>query len=565
MQVARKLIAPTHPTLHFAHPTLESFTWNNIIRAHVQATRSSISVYFRMRFLGVDPDFHTFPFLLQSFNYSPRIYSGKQIHAQVFVFGLADDRFVQTSLINMYSSCGNLSSARQVFDEIAYPDLPSWNSIINASIRAGSVGVARELFGSMPERNVISWSCMINGYVRCEEYKEALALFREMQMLEVEGVRPNRFTMSSVLSACGKAGALENGKWAHAYIDKCGMEIEVVLGTSLVDMYAKCGSVDRARWVFNSLGQDKDVMAWSAMIKCLAMHGYAGECIELFMQMINEGVRPNAVTFLGVFCACVHGGLVGEGKEYFRKMREEFGIAPLIQHYGCMVDLYARAGLIGEAWNTITSMPMEPDVLVWGALLSGSRIHRDIETCEIALKKLIELEPSNSSAYVLLSNVYAKTSRWREVRHVRDLMEARGVKKVPGCSLVEIGGVVHEFFVGDDSHPESREIYLMLDEITMRLKREGYVGNTSEVLLDLDDEGKELALCLHSEKLAVAFCLLKTTSGTPVRIIKNLRICSDCHATFKMISRIYNRDIVVRDCNRFHHFKVGFCSCKDYW
>lgn len=465
----------------------------------------------------------------------------------------------------MYSSCGDLMLARQVFDEITQPDLASWNSIINANAKAGFIDVARGLFDAMPEKNVISWSCMINGYVGCGGYKEALALFRQMQKLEATDVKPNEFTMSSVLSACGRLGALEHGKWVHAYIDKCKMEIDVVLGTALIDMYAKCGSLERAKWVFDIMGPNKDVMAWSTMISGLAIHGDAHECLQLFNEMNSYGVRPNAVTFIGVFCACVHGGLVSEGKKYFRRMEEEFGISPMIQHYGCIVDLYGRAGLIGEALKVVKSMPMEPDVLVWGALLSGSRMHGDIGTCEISLKKLIELDPTNSGAYVLLSNVYAKMGKWSEVRQVRDLMEVRGIKKVPGCSLVELGGVVHEFFVGDNSHPETREIFMMLDEIMKRLKMKGYVGNTREVLLDLDEEGKELALSLHSEKLAIAFCFLKTSPGTPIRIIKNLRICGDCHDSIKMISSEFDREIVVRDCNRFHHFRQGFCSCRDYW
>lgn len=225
------------------------------------------------------------------------------------------------------------------------------------------------------------------------------------------------------------------------------MEVGVILGTSLIDMYAKCGSIEKARWVFNILGPNKDVMAWSAMISGLAMHGHSEGCLELFSKMTYHGVRPNAVTFLGVLCACVYGGLVREGDLYFRRMRVEFGITPLIQHYGCMVDLYGRAGLIEAAWNTINSMPMEPDVIIWGALLSGARMHGDITTCEVALKKLIELEPTHSAAYVLLSNVYAKTGKWKDARQMRDLMEAKEIKKVPaGCSMVEVEGVIHEFF-----------------------------------------------------------------------------------------------------------------------
>lgn len=465
----------------------------------------------------------------------------------------------------MYSSCGILSNARQVFDEIAQPDLPSWNSIIHANAKVGMIDAARKLFDEMPQRNVISWSCMINGYVNCGDYKAALSLFRNLQMSEGHRLQPNEFTISAVLSACGRLGALEQGKWLHAYIDKSRMKVDVVLGTSLIDMYAKCGNIERARFVFDILGEEKDVMAWSAMISAMAMHGRAEESLELFKKMISNGVSPNAVTFVGVLSACVHGGLVCEGVEYFKRMTKEFGIIPLIQHYGCMVDLYSRAGCIKDAWNVVKSMPMEPDVLIWGALLSGARMHGDIETCEISLKKLVDLEPSNSAAYVLLSNVYAKLGRWGEVRNLRDVMDERGVKKVPGCSLVEIDGVLHEFFAGDDSHPDTYDIYMMLDEIMKRLKKHGYTGNTSEVLLDLDEEGKESALCFHSEKLAVAYCILKTSPGTIIRIVKNLRICGDCHIAIKMISREFNREIIVRDCNRFHHFKSGLCSCKDYW
>ncbi|KAK4282506.1 hypothetical protein QN277_013872 [Acacia crassicarpa] len=570
MRVSTKLVSSTtNPSLHLLHPTVESWVWNTLIRARVQhsasSPHSSLSVYLRMRFHGVLPDLHTYPFLLQSFKFPSHLRLGQQIHAQLFLFGLSNDPFVQTSLINMYSSCGDLVFARQVFDEIPQPDLPSWNSIIHANANAGMIDFARKLFDEMPERNVISWSCMINGYVSCAEYKAALSLFHDLQMCEDQKLQPNEFTISAVLSACGRLGALEQGKWLHAYIDKCGMKIDVVLGTSLIDMYAKCGDIEKARFMFDILGPEKDVMAWSAMISALAMHGRAEESLELFARMINNGVRPNAVTFVGVLCACVHGGLVREGIEYFKGMTTEFGIIPLIQHYGCMVDLYSRAGRVEEAQKVVKSMPMKPDVLIWGSLLSGARMHGDIETCEVSLKKLVELDPSNSGAYVLLSNVYAKLGRWRQVRRLRDFMETRGIKKVPGCSLVEIDGTIHEFTAGDNSHPDTHDIRMMLDEIMRRLKKHGYKGNTSEVLLDLDEEGKETALHFHSEKLAVAFGFLKTSSGTTIRIVKNLRICGDCHIAIKIMCMEFNREIIVRDCNRFHHFKNGLCSCNDYW
>ncbi|KAG2324586.1 hypothetical protein Bca52824_007314 [Brassica carinata] len=475
-----------------------------------------------MRRHRVAPDFHTFPFLLPSFHNPTHLPLGQRTHAQILLFGLHTDPFVRTSLLNMYSSCGDLASAHRVFYHSVSKDLPAWNSVVNAYAKAGLIDVARKLFDEMPERNVISWSCLING-------KKNRAF-----------VRPNEFTLSAVLSACGRLGALEQGEWVHAYVDKHEVEIDIVL--------VHLSSTSRR--VFDALGSKKDVKAYSAMVCCLAMHGLTEECFQLFSEMTssNNNINPNAVTFVGLLGAC------------------RFGIAPSIQHYGCMVDLYGRAGLIEEAERFIVSMPMEPDELIWGSLLSGSRILGDVKTCEAALKRLIELDPMNSGAYVLLSNVYAKTGRWIEVKRIRQEMEVKGIKKVPGCSSVEVDGVIHEFVVGDESQEESESIYAMLDEIMQKLREEaGYVSDTKEVLLDLDEEGKVKALSYHSEKLAIAFCLMKTRPGTPVRIIKNLRICGDCHLVMKMISKLYGREIVVRDCNRFHHFKDGSCSCRDYW
>lgn len=330
---------------------------------------------------------------------------------------------------------------------------------------------------------------MIHGYVTCAEYKAALSLFRSLHTLQGSKLRPNEFTLSSVLSACARLGAFQHGKWLHAYIYKSGMEILGVLGTSLIDMYAKCGSIERAKCIFDQMGHEKDVMAWSAMVAAFAMHGLSDECLELFARMVNDGVRPNAVTFVGVLCACVHGGLVNEGEEYFKRMLNQYCISPTIQHYGCMVDLYSRAGRFEDAWNVVKSMPMKPDVMIWGTMLSGARTHEDIKTCEVSITKLLELDPTNSSAYVLLSNVYTKLERRKEARHWRDLMEIRGIKKFPGCSLVEIDGVFLEFFAGDNSHPETQEMYRILDEIMKRVENHGYAHNTGEVLLDLDEDG----------------------------------------------------------------------------
>ncbi|KAH0637072.1 hypothetical protein KY289_036987 [Solanum tuberosum] len=443
----RKLISLTHPSLNLWHPTVDCFTWNTLIRAYVQRTHqpsspthTPLSIFLRMRFHGVHIDYYTFPFFLQSVHSPPHLQLGRSIHSQVLVFGFSSDPFVQTSLISMYTACGDVGSARDVFDEMSQPDLPAWNSIVNANVKAGLLSVARELFVKMPSRNVVSWSSMLDGYVRWGKCEEALDLFNEM-MKENE-VMPNEYTMAILLAACEQLGSLEHGKWAHACVYKLGMEINVVLGTSLIEMYAKCGSIVRARLVFENLGPKKDVMAWSAMISGLAMHGHWEDCLCLFSNMVDSGVMPDDITFLGVLSACVHGGLVSQGKEMFERMSKEFGISPSVQHYGCMIDLYGKAGLIDEAWNLLNTMPMEPDVLIWGALLSGARICGDIETCEIALNKIIEQDRTNSAAYVLLSNVYAKMGRWKDARDIRNLMETMKVQKVPGRSSIEVNSAI---------------------------------------------------------------------------------------------------------------------------
>ncbi|XP_020086106.1 pentatricopeptide repeat-containing protein At3g62890 [Ananas comosus] len=479
----------------------------------------------------------------------------------ILLLGFLPLPFLLSSLLPLYPS----SLALRLFSHHArLPDLASFNSLLAAHLRSGPLDRALRLFDQMPRRDVVTWTCVIHGLARRGDCRGALRVFRAM-LESGAAAQPNRHTLTSVLYACAKLGALEQGEWAHAYAERRGMALDAVLGTSLVDMYCKCGSLERALEVFDRMGDRKDVTAWTAMISGLAMHGHVHDCIDLFERMIGLGVTPNSVTFLGLLSGCTHGGLVKNGEEYFFRMREEFGIEPTIEHYGCMVDLYAKSGLISKAWDVANTMPMKPDALIWGALLSGSQKLGDISTSEAAAKQLAELEPTNSSAYILLSNVYAKMRRFDDVKKVRALMDELGVKKTPGCSLVEVDGRIHEFFVGDRSHPDTWAIYMMLDEIMERLRLAGYVGSTEAVFLDLDEEGKEMALSLHSEKLAIAFCFTKTKPGTTIRIFKNLRICMDCHVAIKLISKIYEREIVVRDGKRFHHFRGGSCSCKDFW
>lgn len=404
-----------------------------------------------------------------------------------------------------------------------------------------------------------------NGTSTCSDEPssciEVLFLFNEMQM---SLIRPNEITLVGLIGACADLGALTQGLWAHAYLQKHGLELNCFVGTSLIDVYSKCGCINLAAQVFDSLPK-RDTKCYNSMIRGLAIHGLARPAIELFNNMGREGVSVDDVTFVVTMCACAHAGLVDEGRRCFDSIKEVYGIEPKIEHYGCLVDLLGRAGWLDEAHEVVLKMPMMPNSVLWRSLLGASRIHGNKELGELALGHLIELEPESGGNYVLLSNIYANMSHWEDVRSVRKVMKDKGINKIPGHSLIEMDGEIHEFIIGDRAHPKSREIYAMLDEMGRKLLAHGHRPNTQEVLFDIGEEEKEDALSYHSEKIAIAFALVASDSTAPIRIIKNLRVCADCHASAKLISQIYRREIILRDRIRFHHFRDGSCSCLDYW
>ncbi|KAJ0986983.1 hypothetical protein J5N97_005339 [Dioscorea zingiberensis] len=468
------------------------------------------------------------------------------------------------SMVTGFARNGLLSLAREFFDEMPMKNVVSWNSMVSGYAMNGEMGAARELFDVMPEKDVVSWSCMISGYVHINHHAQALGLFKRMQM-ESEA-RPNEVTMVSVLSACAHLAALEQGKWIHAYIDKNHMILDDDnnLGAALIDMYAKCGSLETAIKLFQTLGW-KNVSSWNALITGMAINGAALECLDVFENMQGSGVRPNDITFLGVLAACTHGGLVVEGRRYFESMSKDYAIEPEMKHYGCMVDLLGRSGLLEEAEGIIRSMPMQPDVMIIGALLGACRIHKNVEVADRVRDDFLQLKSQQAGCHVLLSNIYAAAGRWTDALHMRSLLKEKGIKKEPGSSSVEMDGVVHEFVAGDHCHPEADVIYSWLDEMSRKLRTQGYSPATEDVLLDLDEEDKESWLSCHSEKLALAFALSRAAPPSTIRIVKNLRICGDCHSFVKHVSKSFSQKILVRDRIRFHHFNDGFCSCKDYW
>lgn len=437
-------------------------------------------------------------------------------------------------------------------------------AVLNLYAKFGRIGDARKIFDEIPEKDIITWNAMIGGYSQNRQPNEAIELFRQMQEQRGSKVRPDGVTMVGLISSCAQMGALGLGEWVHAYIEKNEIELDVFLVTALIDMYARCGDLNRSRLLFWGMPKG-DLASWNAMIKGLAIHGKGNEALEIFSMMERSRVVPNYITFVGLLSACSHGGLVEKGLELFYSMQSQYSIAPRIELYGCVVDLLGRAGRLTEAYEFIKCMPIEPDAVVWGALLGACRSHQNVELAEESACRLVELEPSHDGNYVLLSNVFASKGKWEDVAKVRAHMRAQNVQKTPGCSGVELGGTVYEFSAGDRSHPRSPEIYAAWDRLVEQLKPMGYEPNTRALLRNLDEEDKEAALYRHSEKLALSFALISSSDGSPIRIVKNLRICGDCHRAMELVSELKGREIIIRDRNRFHHFSAGRCSCEGYW
>ncbi|XP_024968370.1 pentatricopeptide repeat-containing protein At4g21065 [Cynara cardunculus var. scolymus] len=508
------------------------FTWNTMIRgfAESQNPKPAIDIHRNMRILAVEPDTHTYPFLLKAIAKLIAVREGEGVHSIATKNGFGLSVFVQNGLVHMYAACGRAESAHKLFEE-------------------------------MSDRNLVSWNSMINGFVSNGKSIETLTLYREMGE---EGVEPDGFTLVSLLTACAELGALALGTRVHAYMFKVGLAENVHAANSVLDLYAKTGNISEAQKVFDEM-KEKSVVSWTTLIVGLAMNGFGNEAIDLFKKLERKQLTPNEITFVGVLYACSHCGMVDEGFTYFKRMKEEFGIEPRIEHHGCMVDLLGRSGRIQQAYDYILAMPLQPNAVVWRTLLGSCTMHGHSALAEVARAQLIQLEPKHSGDYVLLSNLYASEKRWSDVSKVRERMLDQGIQKSPGHSLVELGNCVYQFVMGDTSHPESEDIYAKLIEITKLLRLEGYVPHVANVLADIEEEEKETALLYHNEKIAIAFMLIKTPPGTPIRVVKNLRVCADCHIAIKLISKVYKREIVVRDRSRFHHFKDGSCSCKDYW
>lgn len=479
---------------------------------------------------GIEGNEYTFSSVLIACGNLGHLGDGKLIHSLIVKLGFESVVAPQTSLLTMYSKCGLVDESLKVFEQLAH-------------------------------RNQVTWTSLIAGFVQNGREEMGLMKFREMIRYSV---CPNSFTLSSVLRACSSLAMLEEGRQIHAIVTKFGLDIDRYAGAALIDLYGKCGSTQLARMVFDSF-VEIDVVSMNSMICCYAQNGLGHEALKLFHLMKDMQLQPNDVTFVSVLLACNNAGLVEQGREIFASMKSNYDFEPSRDHYACMVDLLGRAGRLEEA-ETLVKQFTNPDVVLWRTLLSACKIHGNVEMVERIKSRVLKLAPGDGGTHILLSNIYASTGNWNEVIKIKSTMKEIKVKKNPAMSWVDVDKEVHTFMAGDWSHPCSREILKKLEELTEKVKILGYVPDTRFVWQDLADDNKEKSLYHHSERLAIAFALWKTSNKTtPIRILKNLRVCGDCHSWIKLVSKVVQREISARDAKRFHHFKDGFCSCKDYW
>ncbi|XP_042512403.1 LOW QUALITY PROTEIN: pentatricopeptide repeat-containing protein At5g04780, mitochondrial-like [Macadamia integrifolia] len=513
-------------------PKRSPVSWNTIIGAHTQhgEEEEALKLFMLMLKGGNPPSEFTLSSILCACAAKLAVCESKQLHAFALKTAMNSNVFVGTAVLDVYAKCNLTEDARLVFD-------------------------------TMSERSGVTWSSMVAGYVQNDLYEEALILFHRAQKM---GLERSQFTLSAAVSACASLAAVIEGSQLHAVLVRTGFVSNLFVAASLIDMYAKCGSIEEAYFVFASM-EGKNVVLWNAMISGFARHARFMEVMILFEKMQQMGIYPNEITYVSILSVCSHVGLIERGQIYFDLMNGDPSVESNVHHYSCMVDLLGRAGMIHEAWDLIETMPLKASASMWGSLLSSCRNHGNYELAEIAAKHLFEIEPHNAGNHVLLSNVYAANKRWDEVARSRKLLKDSGVKKVMGKSWIEVKGRVHTFMVGDRSHLRIDDIFAKLEDLADEMKKLDYMAETEQDLHDVEEDQKKELLRHHSEKLALAFALISFPPGTHIVIKKNLRICRDCHSFMKLASRIARRKIIVRDTNRFHHFRDGSCSCGDFW
>ncbi|KAM1354001.1 hypothetical protein FF1_033585 [Malus domestica] len=450
-------------------PTLDTVPFNIMIVGYAKMGYFSeaLQLFYEMVGLGLEPDEFTILGLLISCGLLGDARLGMSVHAWIERRKAitSGNLILGNALLDMYVKWNKLEVAQSVFDALAEKDIVSWNTMTAGYAKVGKIELAQNYFEQMPIRDLVSWNSLIAGYAKKGDYTMAVKVFNEMI---TENAKPDSITLVNLVSAAAETGALDHGRSMHGLIVRMQLKINVFLGSALIDMYCKAGSIERAFMVFRGL-TEKDVTVWTTMISGFAFHGYGRKALDLFSEM-QGGLSPNGVTLLAVLTACSHSGLVDEGLNLFNNMDKKFGIEPGVEHYGCLVDLLCRSGRLAEAKEVIKKMPVRPSRNIWGAMLSACRAQGDMELAETASAELLKLEPGREGGYIMMSNIYAACGKWSYSDKIREVMEIRGVKKAAGCSSVNVDGVVHNFVAADKRHPRWEEIFLVLQCMKSEMK-----------------------------------------------------------------------------------------------
>lgn len=476
--------------------------------------------------------------------------------------GVKPDAFAVTTVLTACASKGLLDNGKEVHDYVIksrmHTNLSICNALMDMYAKCGSMADAQLIFGQMSARDIVSWNTMIGGYSKNGLPNEAMNLFIEMQ----NEMKPDCVTFSCILPACASLAALERGKEIHAHILRNGQFSDLYVANAVVDMYVKCGALVLARLVFDMI-LSKDLISWTIMISGNCLHGLGSEATNSFNEMRHQGIEPNENSFISILHGCVHSGLLDEGRKFYSSLCNEYKIEPKMEHYTCMVDLLANGGRLTEAYRFIEKMPLKPDVAIWGALLQGCRVHNNVKMAEKVAEHIFELEPDNTGYYMLLANIYSEAETWEKVKWLKNRFSHLGKKKNQICSWIEVSGKVQIFFAGNlDAHPDSKKIKMLLKKLKIRMHNENYSRKTKYAEVDVEEMEKEDGPCEHSEMSAIAFGVLTLAPGKTVRVTKNSKVCHECHEMAKFMSKTCGREIILRDSNRFHHFKDALCSCR---
>lgn len=418
-------------------PERDFVSWNTMVMAFVQSGwfDEAVRCYMELRRSDVGCNAYSFAGVLTVCVKLRALWLAKQLHCQVFVLGFLSNAVLSSSVVDAYAKCGEMGDARRLFDEMKWRDVLAWTTLLSGYAKDGDMKSAREVFDAMPEKNSVSWTALISGYAHNGMAHHALELLKEMIELNVE---PDQFTYSSCLFACASLLSADHGMQLHSHLISAGIRPNVVVVSSLIDMYSKCGSLDVAKRVFNTAKNKHHVVLWNTMISALAHHGCGMEAIKIFAHMVKLGVKPDGVTFLVLLNACSHSGLVQQGLALFESMEPYYRIIPDQEHYACLIDLLGRSGCFDEMMNQMKKMPCKPDDRVWNALIGVCKIHGNVELSRVVARQLVDLDPHSPAAYLLLSATYAALGRWESAKEVRDLMSARGIEKDQAVSWLEV-------------------------------------------------------------------------------------------------------------------------------